>query len=93
MPQWRLLLPPQPLQNQRSENTPEHAGQQGKHNISDGHRDNLPSLPDWLGWAVAASVYHKTHEKIPLRLVNAVGFFVCSFIRARDGAENLSVVP
>ena len=40
---------PQPLQNQRPENTPEYAGQQGKHNISDGHRDNLPSLPDWLG--------------------------------------------
>ena len=56
VPQWRLHLPPQPLQNQRSENAPKYAGQQGKHNISDGHRDNLPSLPDWLGWAVAASV-------------------------------------
>ena len=30
--------------------------------------------------AVAASVYHKTHEKIPLRLVTAVGFFVCNFV-------------
>ena len=45
-----------------------------------------PSLPCRIGLvrAVAASVYHKTHEKIPLRLVNAVGFFVCSVIRARS---------
>ena len=45
-----------------------------------------PSLPCRIGLvrAVAASVYHKTHEKIPLRLVNAVGFFVCNFIRARS---------
>lgn len=77
-------LPPQQSKDQRPQDTSQNTDQERYDKVIEHHE--TPSLPCRIGLvrAVAASVYHKTHEKIPLRLVNAVGFFVCSFIRARS---------
>ena len=77
-------LPPQQSKDQRPQDTSQNTDQERYDKVIEHHE--TPSLPCRIGLvrAVAASVYHKTHEKIPLRLVNAVGFFVYSFIRARS---------
>ena len=77
-------LPPQQSKDQRPQDTSQNTDQERYDKVIEHHE--TPSLPCRIGLvrAVAASVYHKTHEKIPLRLVNAVGFFVCSVIRARS---------
>ena len=46
MPQRRLLLPPQPLHNQRAKNTPDNTDEQRKQQIRDVHVTNFPPVPD-----------------------------------------------
>ena len=84
LPHERLSATTSAVEGSAPQDTSQNTDQERYDKVIEHHE--TPSLPCRIGLvrAVAASVYHKTHEKIPLRLVNAVGFFVYSFIRARS---------
>lgn len=73
LPRWRLLLPPQHLQDQRTEDAPQDANKQREHEFEDKHR--LTSFPakDWRVRPWQEIVYHKSEISVtriqPLHVV------------------------
>ena len=68
-------LPPQQSKDQRPQDTSQNTDQERYDKVIEHHE--TPSLPCRIGLvrAVAASVYHKTHEKVPLRPGERSGLF------------------